>query len=201
MKQMLITLLVGIFGYVVSILLLYILGATPEYLQVGTPWMLNHVFSSMALVVDGLILALAWPVLHNQKCTLPLLFKIWAICWLLLIADSLVFNLGTFWGNKELYQLVYTNLIVRTTLSILISPLITIYIESTKKSQGSDLVYRRWSDIASSFNDNSSKKISELENLKNELMHKNADLESRQIELATALTEIQKSPPQNKQNH
>ncbi len=190
-RQMLSVLIFGIVGYAISLIMLYFLNATPQYIQIGLPWFSNHLFSSLALIVDVFILVVAWPILHNQKIALPLLFKIWAICWLLLITDSLVFNLGTFWNTATLSEIIYANLIVRTSLSIIISPLITIYISTIKKSQAHELAYRSWADITSNIDSKTSKKIDELENLKTELMEKNIDLEQQRKALTNLLEDVQ----------
>ncbi len=191
-KQLLTTMLYGILGYSISIAMLYFLSSTPQYIQLGLPWIYNHLFSSLALILDVIILAIAWPILHNKKITLPLLFKIWAVCWLLLITDSLVFNLGTFWSSPNLSEIIYANIIIRTTLSILISPLITLYIQSIKSSQDQELTYRSWGDISSNMDTQTTKKIDELETLKTELIQKNIDLENQRKALTNVLEDVQK---------
>jgi PAS domain S-box-containing protein len=190
-KQMLATLMSGVLGYSISMLALYVLRATPNYIVMGMPWIANHFYSALALVIDVVILFIAWPILHNEKFKLPLLFKIWAICWLLLIADSLVFNLGTFSNNPDLGRIIQANFIICTTLSILISPLITLYLQSLKNLRHSELVYRSWDDITSGYDAQATKKIDELEALKTDLIEKNLDLESQRKALTNVLEDVQ----------
>jgi PAS domain S-box-containing protein len=187
-KQMLNTLLIGVIGYSLAVVIINIFGTLPENLRLGLPWILNHAFSSLALIISFFILIYSWPILHNQKLRLPLLFKIWAICWLLLIVDSLVFNLGTFWNSPQLIEIIYANFVVRTSLSIFIAPFISIYIS---RSLSRTLSYRTWSENSLGQDTLNNKKITELEQLKIELIQNNLDLDNQRKALTNVLEDVQ----------
>jgi PAS domain S-box-containing protein len=195
-NQLLGVLIAGEFSYIFFIGMLAVLNNTPPYVNVGLPWLQNHFFSTLAVIFDYFILVKLWPLIHTFRIKLPVLLKTWVILFILLMTDSLIFTLGTFWGSPDLIQIISSNTIVRFGLSLLITPFISIYIASVNKNDNKLLDFNTWDkSIDVSEYENVIKKTSSemeaLQRVKDELVQKNREYEDQSIAMLNLLEDIE----------
>lgn len=194
--QLLGVLLAGEFGYILFIGLLVVLNNTPPYIEFGFPWIQNHFFSTLAVIIDYFILVKLWPIIHTSKVKFPVFLQTWLILFILLMVDSLVFSLGTFWGNPDLIQILSSNSVVRFGLSVLITPFITIYINSVNKNEDRLIDFNTWDKLVDvSEYETAIKKttneIDALQKVKDELIQKNKEYEDQSIAMLNLLEDIE----------
>lgn len=173
-RQLLYTLIVGELGYIASVIILNTLGTNPLSHSLNLNWLFNHFFSTLAIIIDYFALLTIWPLLHNNRFSLPLLFKVFVMSWTLLALDSLVFTFGTFWADPNLIDIIRGNLVIRTLLSLFATPIITFYLNLQSKSPDTHLIYRSWDELVSKAKYDqdlsaSREKINELQNLQSQL--------------------------------
>lgn len=173
-RKLLYTLIVGELGYIATATILYGLDINALPVPIDFKWFLNHLFSTLAIIIDYFALLTLWPVLHNNRYKLPLLLKVFIMSWVLLTLDSLIFTLGTFWTNPSLLDILRGNLVIRTLLSLFATPVITFYINSQSNSPQTHLIYRSWDELISKakYDEDllaSKVKITELQNLQSQL--------------------------------
>ncbi len=195
-RQLFYLLLLGELGYFLSVALLAGLNNSPSYIDFGMPWFRNHFFSTLAIVIDYGVLFLSWPLIHNSKYKLPLWLKVWLVCWLMFVTDTLVFSLGTFWGQTSLEDIITTGLILRSILSLIVAPAITVYLGSISRQNKQDLSYRHWGELISPEEQEvalriSSQKIDELEKAKAKLQQKNIDFENQSTAMLNLLEDVE----------
>lgn len=182
-KLLLYLLLTGILGYFVSIGFLYLLKVVPSYLQVDWIFINNHFFSSFAIVIDYLVLIYIWPLINKPKSKIPFLFKVWLVVWLMLIADTCIFTLGAFWHNSALFEILKANIVIRIFLSIILSPILAIYLLHEQKNQGLN-INQSWSNPALD-------ELDRLKQLEKKLELTNIDLENQRKAILNVLDDVQ----------
>lgn len=194
-RQLLYLLIIGELGYMIVVGLLILLNNTPIYIQPNISWLFNHLFSTLAIIIDYYILLLIWPIIHNSKYRFPLNLKVCCAILILLFTDSLVFTLGTFWDNSALFSIIKANFIVRIVLALLASPLITHFLNMALTQNQKDLAYHSWNELISrqtldSALAQSKDKISELNKLQQELANKNQELEDQRLAILNVLEDV-----------
>lgn len=194
--QILGVLIAGEIGYIFFIGVLALLNNKIPYVEIGLPWLQNHFFSTMAVILDYLVLVNLWPLIHTPKIKIPVFLKTWAILFVLLMTDSLVFTIGTFWGSPELLQIITSNVVVRFGLSVLITPFISIYINSANKNDDKLFDFYRWDksvDVSGyeSAIEKSSSEIDSLQKVKDELIQKNREYEDQSVAMLNLLEDIE----------
>ncbi|MEI8232442.1 MAG: PAS domain-containing sensor histidine kinase [bacterium] len=194
-RQLLYILLTGELGYMVIIGLLALLGSVPAYINLGWPWVSNHIFSTLAIIVAYFVMISSWPLIHNQKYRILLFIKTFLIIWILLITDTLIFSFGTFYSDPYLYEIIRGNILIRTLITIATAPFITLYIYR-KIALGENIEYRSWGDVVSESEHitaikQSQEKITKLEILEKDLIQKNIDLDEQRKAILNILEDVQ----------
>ena len=148
-RRYLIMILITEVGYIAFVGMLALLGVSPSYLALSPTWWSNHLFSSLAVVADYVLLSLGWRFLHNQRFSLPLWVKVLTLFWGVFILDSLVFSLGAFFADPNLLGIIKGNLVVRTIITFLLVPAVTYYLSQLLSKPGEKLAYYSIEDLVS----------------------------------------------------
>ncbi|MEI6690566.1 MAG: ATP-binding protein [bacterium] len=189
------------FAYTLNIGILAVLSIFPKYIILDYGWVANHLFSAIALIIDFIIMGYLWPFLHNKKNHFYLWFKIFCIFSTLFIIDTIIFNVGAFWFSPELANIIRGNILVRLSLSILIFPMITIYLKYQIKKKYILEYYPSLGSLSSSedvkLGQEKSAKIIEIEELyvkfeknEQELKIQNQILEKQKLAMLNLLEDV-----------
>lgn len=133
-------LLIGEILYMISVIGLYCLALLPDYLKLDHVWFLNHSFSTLAVIADFYFLTYVWSVLSKKDewLLLKVLGVFLVVCWI----DTIVFVLGAYGGNGDIWEILQVDLISRAILALIIGPFAYFYILLEKKRVGFQLEAR-----------------------------------------------------------
>lgn len=121
--------------YIISVYLTGLLADTSKWVVIDRRHLITYLWSITAIVVDMVLLAVLWELF--SKLRLPLLLKVFAVFFLVLATDTLIFSTGAF-GTSEVYlTMLKGNLMVRLVLSAIGAPVIAyfFYIEGFAESK------------------------------------------------------------------
>lgn len=87
-----------------------------------------YVASTAAMVLDFLFLVMFWEFLGRQATRVPLLFRIAACLLCTYWLDTVLFCAGAFWDAPGFLSILKGNLISRAALTVLVSPILALYV-------------------------------------------------------------------------
>lgn len=172
-RQLFYSLILGGVNYMAAVIFLNLLGVLPEYLKLNYTWFSNHFFSTLAVVADFYLVTYFWSLF--SKSDKWLFAKIFIIVFGVTYVDTIIFVLGAFWRNSDLYSILKTDLSSRAILSLVIIPFAYLYVVYQKKNNSFHLENRYpWSVTETSSETSlelaeAEKKIAELEKIKSDL--------------------------------
>lgn len=115
-------------------------GAAAARITVGPPH--AYVVSTAAMLFDFLCVAVLWEFFNRYAHRVPMFLRVFICLWIGNSLDTLIYTTGTFWNDPGYMAILEGNLLSRVLLSILVSPVITLYVLWERKRQDHEIKAR-----------------------------------------------------------
>lgn len=107
---------------------------TTNWVLVNFASIRSHFWSLIAVIFDGFFIAISWELTRRFSNSV-MLFRVFLVIFCTFALDSLIYLVGSFGLNVTYLPVLLGNLTIRLFLALIISPIITFYLQQEKYNE------------------------------------------------------------------